>query len=134
MLLVNLCTFSLLCTVGALFILSLFLMCFHLLLLEDLPKTYIQQAIKRKPRRLYQPANLLPFYAPKAWTPPAPLHPVITSGPFCKWAIGFMVECNPPSSDGHKYIILAVNYFTKWAEAMPILKNIATTDCSSFIL
>ena len=26
---------------------------------------------------------------------------------------------NPVSANGHKYIIMAVDYFTKWAEAMP---------------
>ena len=26
---------------------------------------------------------------------------------------------NPVLANGHKYIIIAVDYFTKWAEAMP---------------
>ena len=29
------------------------------------------------------------------------------------------MHCNPTSANGHGYIIVAVNYFTKWAEAMP---------------
>jgi hypothetical protein len=41
---------------------------------------------------------------------------------FCKWGIDFMT-CNPPSSNGHKYIIVAVDYFIKWAEAMPTFIN-----------
>ena len=32
---------------------------------------------------------------------------------------------NPFSANGHKYIIMAVDYFTKWFEAMP------TFDCKS---
>ena len=52
--------------------------------------------------------------------PPLPLHPVITVGPFAKWGIDFMT-CNPHSAEGHAYIIVAVDYFTKWAEAMPTL-------------
>eukprot|EP00253_Pinus_taeda_P013202 PITA_13202 len=51
-------------------------------------------------------------------TPPAPLHPIIASGPFAKWSINF-ITCNPHLAGGHAYIILVVNYFTKWAEAMP---------------
>ena len=29
------------------------------------------------------------------------------------------MHCNPTSTGGHGYIIVAVDYFTKWAEAMP---------------
>ena len=50
--------------------------------------------------------------------PPAPLLPIIVVGPFSKWGIDF-ITCNPHSAGGHAYIILAVDYFTKWAEAMP---------------
>eukprot|EP00253_Pinus_taeda_P021415 PITA_21415 len=52
--------------------------------------------------------------------PPAPLHPVVTIGPFAKWGIDY-VTCNPRSARGHGFIIVAVDYFTKWAEAMPTL-------------
>lgn len=33
------------------------------------------------------------------------------------------MTCNPTSAGGHGYIIVAVNYFTKWAEVMPTLNN-----------
>eukprot|EP00253_Pinus_taeda_P035171 PITA_35171 len=54
--------------------------------------------------------------------PPAPLHPVVTVGPFAKWGIDY-VTCNPCSARGHGYIIVVVDYFTKWAEAMPTLSE-----------
>ena len=54
----------------------------------------------------------------KMHAPLAPLHPIIVVGPFAKWGINF-ITCNPHSAGGHAYIILAVDYFTKWAEAMP---------------
>lgn len=50
--------------------------------------------------------------------PPAPLHPVVTIGPFAKWGIDY-TSYNPRSAGGHGYIIVVVDYFTKWAEAMP---------------
>jgi hypothetical protein len=53
---------------------------------------------------------------------PTPMFPVITVGPFTKWGIDY-TTCNPPSARGHRYIIVAVNYFTKWVEAMPTFKD-----------
>eukprot|EP00253_Pinus_taeda_P024240 PITA_24240 len=58
----------------------------------------------------------------KTRIPPAPLHLVVVVGPFTKWGIDFMT-CNPTSVGGHGYIIVAVDYFMKWAEAMPTLNN-----------
>eukprot|EP00253_Pinus_taeda_P022198 PITA_22198 len=58
----------------------------------------------------------------KTRIPPTPLHPVVVVGPFTKWGIYFMT-CNPTLAGGHGYIIVAVDYFTKWAEAMPTLNN-----------
>ena len=52
---------------------------------------------------------------------PAPLHPIITAGPFTKWGLDFM-DCNLDLARGHHHIIVAVDYFTKWAEAMPTVK------------
>ena len=57
------------------------------------------------------------FYL-KMCTHPTPLHPVIAVGPFSKWGIDFM-HCKPTSAGGHGYIIVCMDYFTKWAEAMP---------------
>ena len=52
----------------------------------------------------------------------APLFPVVIVGPFIKWGIDF-TTCNLPSAVNHRYIIVVVDYFTKWAEAMPTYKN-----------
>ena len=53
---------------------------------------------------------------------PALLHPIITAGPFTKWGLDFM-DCNQASAGGHHHIIVAVDYFMKWAEAMPTVKS-----------
>jgi hypothetical protein len=56
----------------------------------------------------------------------APLHPVVSVGPFSKWGIDFMT-CHPQSVGGHGYIIVAVDYFTKWTEAMLTFDNTRKT-------
>eukprot|EP00253_Pinus_taeda_P022371 PITA_22371 len=50
--------------------------------------------------------------------PTAPIHPIIDVDLFARWGIEF-ITCNPHSAGVHAYIILAVDYFDKWAEAMP---------------
>jgi hypothetical protein len=68
------------------------------------------------------------LYANKARAPPALLHLVITADPFCKWGIDFMT-CHPPYSNGNNYIVMVVDYFTKWVEDMPTFNN--TTDTTT---
>jgi hypothetical protein len=53
---------------------------------------------------------------------PTPMFPIITVGPFTKSGIDY-TTCNPPSTRGHHYIIVTVDYFTKWVEAMPTFKD-----------
>ena len=53
---------------------------------------------------------------------PTPVFRVITVGPFTEWGIDF-TTCNLPSTGNHKYIIVVVDYFTMWAEALPTFKN-----------
>jgi hypothetical protein len=58
----------------------------------------------------------------KARTHPTALHPIISIGPFSKWGIDFM-QCKPTLAGGNSYIIVVVDYFTKWAKAMPTFLN-----------
>jgi hypothetical protein len=51
----------------------------------------------------------------------APIHPSINVGSFTKWGVYF-VDCNPILVGGHQHIIVVVDYFTKWDEAMPTVK------------
>jgi hypothetical protein len=37
------------------------------------------------------------------------------------------MTCNPHSVEGHGYIIVAVDYFTMWAEVMPTFDNTRKT-------
>jgi hypothetical protein len=53
---------------------------------------------------------------------PAPMFHVIAVGPFTKWGIDF-TTCHPTFAKGHRYIIVVVEYFTKWVEAMPTFNN-----------
>jgi hypothetical protein len=49
-----------------------------------------------------------------------PLQPVAISRPFEQWGLDFIEEITPSFSKQHRYILTAMNYFTKWAESIPL--------------
>ena len=51
-----------------------------------------------------------------------PLHPVVIFDPFAKWEIDFMTSKTSSMND-HHYIIVAIDYFIKWAKAFPFTTN-----------
>jgi hypothetical protein len=61
------------------------------------------------------------------WAHPAPMFLVIDVSPFTKWGIKFNT-CNSASSRGNRYIIIPVDYLTKWVEAMPRFNNYGETS------
>jgi hypothetical protein len=66
--------------------------------------------------------HLCQIFSWKMRAHPAPMFPIITVGPFAKWGIDY-TTCNPTSARGHHYIIVVVDYFTKWVESMPMFKD-----------
>jgi hypothetical protein len=50
---------------------------------------------------------------------PLPMKPISVDSPFQQWGLDFIGEIHPPSSDQHKWILTATDYFTKWIEAVP---------------
>ena len=58
-----------------------------------------------------------------------PLRPVIIDAPFQQWGLDFIGPVNPPSSQGHTYILTATDYFSKWVEAKAMKKTTSTVVC-----
>lgn len=50
----------------------------------------------------------------------APLHPIIALGPFEKWGLDFVGPL-PRSHHGKCYILVAIDYVTRWAEAKAVV-------------
>jgi transposase InsO family protein len=53
--------------------------------------------------------------------------------PFKGWGLDFIGEIHPSSSKGHRFILVATNYFMKWTEAVP-LRNMMHKEVISFVL
>ena len=49
--------------------------------------------------------------------PPSELYSMTSSWPFSIWGIDVIGRIAPKVSNGHEYILVAINYFTKWVEA-----------------
>ena len=48
---------------------------------------------------------------------PFELHALTSPWPFSVWGIDIIGKISPKSSNGHEYILVAIDYFTKWVEA-----------------
>eukprot|EP00253_Pinus_taeda_P030499 PITA_30499 len=59
------------------------------------------------------------MFAKRQKISPLPLIPIHVEEPFRQWGIDFIGEINPPSSGQHKWILMALDYFTNWVEAIP---------------
>ncbi|GLT27543.1 hypothetical protein SLA2020_025300 [Shorea laevis] len=57
------------------------------------------------------------IYADQIKAPPFPLNNMVAPWPFSMWGIDIIGPINPKASNGHQFILVAVDYFTKWVEA-----------------
>jgi hypothetical protein len=64
--------------------------------------------------------------------PASALNPIIKPWPFRGWGIDLTGQINPSSSKGHKFVLLATDYFTKWVEVIP-LKKVTSKNMVEFV-
>jgi hypothetical protein len=64
--------------------------------------------------------------------PASAMNPIIKLWSFRGCGIDMIGMINPPSSKGHKFILVATDYFTKWVEAIP-LKKVDSEDAIQFV-
>jgi IS30 family transposase len=60
------------------------------------------------------------------------LHPIIKAWPFRGWALDFVGQIHPASSKGHRFVLVATDYFTKWTKVVS-LKNMTHKEVIHFI-
>ena len=53
-------------------------------------------------------------------SPTSAMNPIIKPWPFRGWGIDLIGQIFLPSSKGHKFILVAMDYFAKWVEAIPL--------------
>src|SRR5436190_4831073 len=63
---------------------------------------------------------------------PEQQHPTDSTWPFEMWGMDIMGPISPPSAKDHRFILAVTDYFSKWAEAIP-LREVKTSDVIQFI-
>jgi len=56
-------------------------------------------------------------FADKVNAPSHPLNVMSSPWPFSMWGIDVIGAIEPKASNGHRFILVAIDYFTKWVEA-----------------
>ena len=58
---------------------------------------------------------------------------VICNWCLLRWGLDFIGQINPPSSKGHRFVLVATDCFAKWTETVP-LKNMTHKEVIEFII
>ncbi|RVW45299.1 Pol polyprotein [Vitis vinifera] len=65
--------------------------------------------------------------------PPSELHALTSPWPFSIWGIDIIGKISPKSSSGHEFILVAIDYFTKWVEVASYAR-LTSAGVASFII
>ncbi|RDX73854.1 Pol polyprotein, partial [Mucuna pruriens] len=72
------------------------------------------------------------MYANNIHMAPFSLHNLTSPWPFSMWGLDMIGLIEPKASNGHRFILVAINYFTKWVEAASYA-NITKSVVTKFI-
>ena len=64
--------------------------------------------------------------------PSSKLHAFTFPWPFSVWGVDVIGKVSPKSSSGHEYILVAIDYFTKWVETTSYA-NLTAAKLAKFI-
>jgi hypothetical protein len=64
--------------------------------------------------------------------PASVLHPIVKLWPFQGWGLDFVGEIHPSSTKGHRFVLVATDYFTKWVETVS-LRNMTHREVINFV-
>ncbi|KAK5836098.1 hypothetical protein PVK06_011847 [Gossypium arboreum] len=72
------------------------------------------------------------IYSDKIHVSHSPLHVMTSPWPFSMWGMDVIRQISPKASNGHRFIFLVINYFTKWVEAASYA-NVTNSTVSKFL-
>ena len=66
--------------------------------------------------------HMCQIHANTIYVPPSLLYSMTSPWPFSTWGIDIIGEVIPKASNGNRYILVAIDYFTKWVETASYTK------------
>ncbi|PKI69151.1 hypothetical protein CRG98_010466 [Punica granatum] len=69
---------------------------------------------------LFRHCHRCQVYADQIKAPPNELRPMTAPWPFSMWGMDVIGPINPKASNGHMFILVAIDYFTKWIKAVTL--------------
>ncbi|KAI3465162.1 hypothetical protein Pfo_021825 [Paulownia fortunei] len=88
---------------------------------KALHQGYFWPTIQNDARELVMRCRACQEHANIQHRPAAPLHPIESPYPFAQWGMD-IVGPFPPATGQRKFLIVTVDYFTKWVEAEPLAR------------
>ncbi|PKI35940.1 hypothetical protein CRG98_043669 [Punica granatum] len=85
---------------------------------EDISFTYTPRMTNQFADALATLASMV--YADQIKAPPNELRPMTAPWPFSMWGMDVIGPINPKASNGHMFILVAIDYFTIWIEAVTL--------------
>ncbi|RVW37475.1 hypothetical protein CK203_111080 [Vitis vinifera] len=102
------------------------------MLLLCLDRASVDRVMREIVVSLFRNAQSVRFHGDLIHAPPLELHALTSPWPFSVWGIDIIGKVSPKSSSGHEFILVAIDYFTKWVEAASYVR-LTSARVASFI-
>jgi ribonuclease HI len=93
---------------------------------------YYWLTMERDCIRHVQACHKCQMYQNSKNAPPQYLHTMASPWPFSAWGMDVIGAITPKASNGHEFILVAIDYFTKWVEACSF-KNVTQVAVTRFV-
>jgi len=93
---------------------------------------YFWISIERDCIKYVRTCKTCQYYDVRQHLPATELHPTSPSWPFSAWGIDVIGKIHPPASNQHQFILVAVDYFSRWVEARSY-RTLGSKQVANFI-
>uniref|UniRef100_A0A2N9GPI5 RNA-directed DNA polymerase n=1 Tax=Fagus sylvatica TaxID=28930 RepID=A0A2N9GPI5_FAGSY len=93
---------------------------------------YYWLTMERDCIRHVQTCHKCQMYQNSKNAPPQYLHTMASPWPFSAWGMDVIGAITPKASNGHEFILVAIDYFTKWVEACSFKNVTQVALCQQF--